>query len=157
MSVLGTGITGLLAFQRALATTSHNISNAATEGYSRQRVDMTTNTPQRIGSGYIGQGVSVDGIRRMQDAWVDAQLRTSLSDNANAATRAGFAERVDSLLADQSTGLAPTLENFFAAAQDVASDPTALPARMVMLNETETLVGRFEAINNRLDEQRRLA
>jgi flagellar hook-associated protein 1 FlgK len=157
MSVLGTGITGLLAFQRALATTSHNIANAATEGYSRQRVDLTTNTPQRIGSGYIGQGVNVDGIRRMQDEWVDAQLRTSLSDSANATTRADFAERVDGLLADQSTGLAPTLENFFAAAQDMASDPTALPARMVMLNETEALVGRFEAINSRLDEQRRLA
>jgi flagellar hook-associated protein 1 len=156
MSVLGTGITGLLAFQRALATTSHNIANAATEGYSRQRVDLTTNTPQRIGSGYIGQGVNVDGIRRMQDEWVDAQLRTSLSDSANATTRADFAERVDGLLADQSTGLAPTLENFFAAAQDMASDPTALPARMVMLNETEALVGRFEAINSRLDEQRRL-
>ena len=157
MSVLGTGITGLLAFQRSLATTSHNISNAATEGYSRQRVDLATNTPLRLGGSYVGQGVNVDGIRRMQDEWVDAQLRTSLSDNANATTRADFAERVDSLLADQSTGLAPTLENFFAAAQDVASDPTALPARMVMLNETETLVGRFEAINSRLDEQRRLA
>jgi flagellar hook-associated protein 1 len=157
MSVLGTGITGLLAFQRALATTSHNISNTATEGYSRQRVDLATNTPLRIGGSYIGQGVNVDGIRRLQDQWVDAQLRTSLSDNAHATTRADFAERVDSLLADQSTGLAPTLENFFAAAQDVASDPTAMPARMVMLNETESLVGRFQSINARLDEQRRLA
>jgi len=157
MSVLGTGITGLLAFQRALATTSHNISNAATEGYSRQRVDLATNIPQRLGSGYIGQGVNVDGIRRLQNDWIDAQLRTSLSDNASATTRADFAERVDNLLADQSTGLAPTLENFFAAGQDVASDPTALPARMVLLNEAETLTGRFEAINGRLDEQRRLA
>ncbi|MCK7576341.1 MAG: hypothetical protein MZV65_10890 [Chromatiales bacterium] len=94
----------------------------------------------------------------MQDAWVDAQLRTSLSDSANAATRAGFAERVDSLLADQSTGLAPTLENFFAAAQDVASDPTALPARMVMLNEADDTGWAIRSRSmNRLDEQRRLA
>lgn len=157
MSVLGTGISGLLAFQRALATTSHNIANAATEGYSRQRVDLTTNNPQRLGSGYLGQGVRIDGIRRLQDDLVDTQLRTSMSNSANATTRAGFAERVDSLLADQSTGLAPTLESFFAAVQDVASDPTALPARMVLLNEAGTLEGRFESINERLAEQRRLA
>jgi flagellar hook-associated protein 1 len=156
MSVLGTGVTGLLAFQRSLATTSHNIANAATEGYSRQRVDLVTNNPQRLGSGYLGQGVRVDGIRRLQDDLVDTQLRTSLSSSTNATTRADFAERVDSLLADQSTGLAPALESFFAAAQDVSSDPTALPARMVMLNETETLVGRFQSVNGRLEEQRRL-
>lgn len=156
MSVLGTGVTGLLAFQRALATTSHNIANAATEGYSRQRVELETNNPQRLGTGYVGQGVQMTGIRRLQDEWLDAQLRTSLTNNANAATRADFAERVDNLLADQSTGLAPTLENFFASVHDVASDPTALPARMVMLNEAATLEGRFESINERLADQRRL-
>ena len=156
MSVLGTGLTGLLAFQRALATTSHNIANAATEGYSRQRVELETNNPQRLGPGYVGQGVQMTGIRRLQDEWLDAQLRTSLTNNANAATRADFAERVDNLLADQSTGLAPTLENFFASVHDVASDPTALPARMVMLNEAATLEGRFESINERLADQRRL-
>ncbi|BCU07646.1 flagellar hook-associated protein FlgK [Allochromatium tepidum] len=156
MSVLGTGITGLLAFQRALATTSHNIANTATEGYSRQRVELMTNNPQRLGPGYVGQGVQITGIRRLQDEWIDAQLRTSLTNNANAATRADFAERIDELLADQSTGLAPALENFFASVHDVASDPTALPARMVMLNEATTLEGRFESINERLADQRRL-
>jgi flagellar hook-associated protein 1 len=103
-----------------------------------------------------GRGCADHGIRRLQDDLIDAQLRTSLTSSANATTRAGFAERLDNLLADQSTGLAPTLENFFASTQDVASDPTALPARMVMLNEAETLVGRFESINERLAEQRSL-
>lgn len=156
MSVLGTGITGLLAFQRALATTSHNIANSATEGYSRQRVDFTANMPQRLGSGYLGQGVRIDGIRRLYDAWIDTQLRTSMSDSAQATARADFAERVDSLLADRSTGLAPTLENLFAAVQDVANDPSTLPPRMVMLNELETLVGRLDRLNQRLDEQRQI-
>ncbi|QIK37973.1 flagellar hook-associated protein FlgK [Caldichromatium japonicum] len=156
MSVLGTGITGLLAFQRALATTSHNVANAATEGYSRQRVDFTANMPQRLGSGYLGQGVRIDGIRRLHDAWIDTQLRTSMSDSAQATARADFAERVDNLLADRSTGLAPTLENLFAAVQDVANDPSTLPARMVMLNESHTLVGRLDRINKRLDEQRQI-
>ncbi len=156
MSVLGTGITGLLAFQRALATTSHNIANSATEGYSRQRVDLTANIPQRLGSGYLGQGVRIDGIRRLQDAWIDAQLRTSTSDSAQATARADFAERIDNLLADRSTGLAPTLENLFAAVQDVAADPSTLPARMALLNDSQTLLERLDSINKRLDEQRQI-
>ena len=156
MSVLGTGITGLLAFQRAMATTSHNIANAATEGYSRQKVDFAANTPQRLGSAYVGTGVQITGIRRLQSDLVDVQLRTHLTSNANGQVRAAFAERLDRLLADETTGVMPTLESFFASTQDVASDPTSLPERMVMLNEAETLVGRFAAVNNQIEEQRNL-
>ncbi len=156
MSVLGTGITGLLAFQRAMATTSHNIANAATEGYSRQKVDFAANTPQRLGNAYVGTGVQITGIRRLQSDLVDTQLRTHLTSNANGQVRAAFAERLDRLLADETTGVMPTLESFFASTHDVASDPTSLPERMVMLNEAETLVGRFAAVNNQIEEQRNL-
>lgn len=46
MSVLSTGTSALLAFQRALATTSHNVANINTPGYSRQKVDFATASPQ---------------------------------------------------------------------------------------------------------------
>lgn len=156
MSILGTAVSGLLAYQRALATTSHNISNASTEGYSRQRVELENRNPQRLGGSYIGQGVDVSAVRRLQNDLVDAQLRSSLSNAADGAVRAEFAERVDRLLSDESTGLEPVLESFFNSAQDVASDPTSLPARTVMVNEAETLVERLHQLNGLLDEQRTL-
>ncbi|NEX21065.1 flagellar hook-associated protein FlgK [Thiorhodococcus mannitoliphagus] len=156
MSILGTAVSGLLAYQRALATTSHNISNASTEGYSRQRVELEARNPQRLGGSYIGQGVDVSSVRRLQNDLVDAQLRSSLSNAAEGEVRAEFAERVDRLLADESTGLEPVLESFFNSTQDVASDPTSLPARTVMVNEAETLVERLHQINGLLDEQRTL-
>ncbi len=52
--LLGTAITGLVAFQRSLETTSHNISNVNTEGYSRQRVELATNPEEFIGVGFMG-------------------------------------------------------------------------------------------------------
>ncbi|WP_295399267.1 flagellar hook-associated protein FlgK [uncultured Thiocystis sp.] len=156
MSILGTGVSGLLAFQRALATTSHNIANAATEGYSRQRVDLSARAPQYLGGSYLGTGVQVSSVRRMQDDLVSAQLRGSLTNNANSEVRAAFAERVDRLLADESTGLTPSLQNYFAAVQDVADDPTAIPGRTVFLKEAETLAARFGAVNGQLEEQRSL-
>lgn len=156
MSVLSTGLSGLQAFQRALSTTGHNIANAATEGYSRQRVELVPKDPLRLGGSYLGTGVNVQTIRRLQDDLIDNQVRTRLSDHSSASIRAAYAERIDNLLADESTGLAPTLENFFSALQDVASDPTAPAARLVLLDQTESLAGRFESINTRLDEQRQL-
>lgn len=156
MSILGIGVSGLLAAQQSLATTSHNIANAATEGYSRQRAELSTRPAQFFGGSYVGQGVQVSTIRRLQDELVAAHLRSSLTDNANSEVRAAFAERVDRLLADESTGLAPTLENYFSAVQDVADDPTAIPGRTVFLKEAETLAARFGAVNGQLEEQRSL-
>ena len=48
IGLFGTGISSLLASQKALATASHNISNVNTDGYSRQRVNLATQTPASI-------------------------------------------------------------------------------------------------------------
>ncbi|MFW5443074.1 MAG: flagellar basal body protein, partial [Methylococcaceae bacterium] len=75
--MLGTAITGLQAFQRSLETTSHNISNVNTEGYSRQRVDLAAKKEQMIGVGYLGTGVSINNISRSYDQFITTQLRSS--------------------------------------------------------------------------------
>lgn len=156
MSIMGTAISGLLAYQRALATTGHNIANASTEGYTRQRVEFSAQNPQRLGGHYIGQGVQITDVRRIQNDLVDTQLRGALSNNSYGETLAGYAERIDELLADDTTGLEPVLESYFNAVQDVASDPTSISARTVLLNEAESLAERFKSLNSQLEEQRTL-
>ncbi|WP_200332738.1 flagellar hook-associated protein FlgK [Thiocystis violacea] len=151
---MGTAVSGLLAYQRALATTSHNISNAATEGYSRQRTLLETQNPYMLGGKYIGQGVQITAIERMQSDLVNNQLRSSTSNNSYATVLAGFAENVDLVLADETTGLEPVLESFFNSLQDVAGDPRSVPNRTVMLNEAETLVERMSQLNRVFDQQR---
>ncbi|WPL19757.1 Flagellar hook-associated protein 1 [Thiorhodovibrio winogradskyi] len=156
MSILSTGTSGLLAFQRALATTSHNVTNSTKEGYSRQRVEMGSPSPLFIGAGYIGQGVQVANVRRIQDEFVDTQLRTQISRASNGEASANFAERIDRLLGDNDTGLAPALGTFFDAANDVSSDPTSTVARTVFLSEGRSMVSRFNELNERIEEQREL-
>lgn len=154
MTVMNTGLSGLLAFQRALATTSHNIANSVTEGYSRQSTDFSTNTPTRLGGSYIGQGVHVSNVRRIQSDLVDARLRTSLSNSSYADVRSAMTGRADSLLSDESTGLASVMETYFSSLQDVADDPTSLSARTVLLNDADTLAKRFASLDEQLGEQR---
>ena len=68
---LGTATSGITANQVALQTTAHNIANTNTDGYSRQRVHMTTKPPYVIaGTGTIGTGVNVTGVERVVDDFV---------------------------------------------------------------------------------------
>ncbi|TVP83946.1 MAG: flagellar hook-associated protein FlgK [Thioalkalivibrio sp.] len=154
--ILSIGTSGLAAFQRGLSTTGHNIANAGTEGYSRQRVDLNTREPQFAGNGYIGKGVEVGGVNRVFDQFVENQLRTATSASAQSSAFHDYAKRVDSLLANPDSGLAVGLQRFFAAAQDVATDPTSVPARQVMIAEAESLTGRFASLHEQLDGQRTL-
>ena len=63
--LLGIGISGLKAQQTALSVTGHNITNAGTEGYSRQTVNFNENTPQFNGGVWTGHGVNVESIKRV--------------------------------------------------------------------------------------------
>lgn len=154
--MLGIGTSGLQAFQRALATTSHNISNATTEGYSRQRVELSARPPERAGNSFFGTGVQVGGVTRITDQFVESQLRTATSASQQYSVFHDYARRVDSLLAEADSGLSPGLQRFFGAVQDVANDPTSNAARQALLSEAESLVDRFRFLDQRLGEQRDL-
>lgn len=148
--ILGIGTSGLLAFQRALTTTSHNISNSNTEGYSRQRVGMGTQTPEFIGVGYAGTGVRVMEITRNFDNFLTTQLRNQTSNNERYTAFYDLASQIDNMLADQNSGLGPMMDEFFAATQGVADNPNSIPARQVLLTSAESLSDRFHYLDQRL-------
>lgn len=152
MSMLSNSISGLLAAQRALSTTSHNISNVNTEGYTRQRAEFSARTPQGFGNGFVGTGVSIDTVRRLYDQSREEALRSSSSEFKRLETFAGLAARVDNLLADADVGLSPAMQGFFDAVQEVAADPSSGTARRVLLTEGENLVGRLRFLDQRLSE-----
>jgi flagellar hook-associated protein 1 FlgK len=151
--ILDIGISGLKAQQTALAVTGHNITNAGTEGYSRQRVEFNENTPQFQGGVWTGNGVNVDSIERVYDEFLTEQLRRDTSIYNEFDALALNASQIDSLLADPGTGIQPGLERMFGALQSVVDDPSSLPARQVLISEANGLVDRFSSINDRLEEQ----
>src|SRR5690606_26044059 len=118
-----TAVSGLLAFQRGLDTTSQNIANAATAGYSRQRVELVTRPAQAYGSGWIGAGVDVATVARVYDSFLATQVRSSASSFARYDTIATEAGRLDNVLGDSSTGISAAFATLINAFQEVASDP----------------------------------
>lgn len=148
--ILSTGVSGLLAFQRALATTSHNISNVNTEGYSRQRTNLSTRIPEPTGAGFIGSGVRVSSVERLYDQFLSEQLRTQTSGLTKLDAFHKLSSQVDNLLADANAGMAPALQEFFNALQGVADNPSSIPAREVLLSQAESVAHRFQTIDQRL-------
>lgn len=153
MSMLAIGVTGLNAAQLGLVTTEHNITNANTAGYNRQRTVQSANIPQATGSGFLGQGVNVQTVQRIYNGFVAGQVAASATRASELDTYLDQITLIDNMLADPSSGLSPALQDFFRGVQQVAADPASLPARQSMLSATESLVARFHSIEQRLSEQ----
>lgn len=149
--VLATSTSALVAFQRALAVTGSNISNANTEGYSRQRIELATRPPEGFAFGFIGNGVDVTSISRMMDQFATTTLRESTTLLGQLTAFADFAARVDNVTGDTNAGLSASLQAFFNAWQTVANDPASITNRQVLLGQATALADRFQQISSRLE------
>jgi len=148
--MLNVGASALITAQGSLSTTSHNISNVNTEGYNRQIVEQGTRLPNFEGGYYIGSGVNITSVERRFDDFLADQVRIFTSQEQQLDTFSAFARQVDDLLGAPELSLSSGLQGFFNAVQDVADDPTSIPARQVMLTEADTLSQRFNTLDSQL-------
>ena len=151
-NILNTSLTGMLAFQRALQVTSHNISNANTPGYSRQVAEFSARVGSGAGNTYIGGGTQITTIKRMYDDLQGEQLRTSTTAFARFDTLNTLSSRIDALLADADTGLNSGLQSYFNSLQDVANDPSSVSARQALIGEADGLASRFQTLDRQLGQ-----
>jgi flagellar hook-associated protein 1 len=154
-SILDSGSSALLAFQRVLSTVSHNVANAATPGYSRQNVVLASRPGQFFGSGFIGAGVQVVGVQRSVDRFITARSLDSGAELGRLTALASQSARIDRRMSDVSTGPGAAFSSFFDSAQGVSSQPASGAARQEMLSRAQSLVARFRSLDSALDTQDR--
>ena len=150
-NVLSTGTSALIAFQRALATVSHNVANIKTDGYSRQKVDFATRDPSDVGYGDVGNGTKITDIRRVADQLAISRLLDSNGELARLQQLSGMADRVDALFSDSATNVNGVWSNFFDAVNGLASNASGTADRRDVLDNASTLVNRFKQLNGNLD------
>jgi flagellar hook-associated protein 1 len=153
-NALSTGISALLAFQRAMDTVSHNVANANTVGYSRQIVDLATQPADTYGNSSIGNGVRVANVRRLYDDAIASQVRSATSNLKQLDLFASYADRIDRLFSDSATGLPATLQQFSNALETVATAPNSATARQVLLSQGQTLVNRLQSYQASMDSMK---
>ncbi len=150
MSVFTIGLTGLNAAQANLVTTGHNIANASTPGFHRQRVEVQNNFPQSTGDGFLGTGVDVRTVSRVYSEFLDGQVAAAQGRLAYLETFRDQIAQIDNLLADPNSGLTPALTEFFNTVSEVSADPDSAPTRQAMLSGAAALVSRFQSLESRL-------
>ena len=150
-SMLNTAVSGLTAYQRTLSVIGHNITNANTENYSRQDVELSTRQPNLSSAGFIGSGVQTTTVKRVYDQFLYDQVTNRSTSYQQLDTLATMSSRVDAVLANSDSGLSPAIQAFFNSVQDVANNPTSNAAREVMLSEGDTLANRFQALNSEFE------
>lgn len=148
--IINIGTSALLSFQAAINTTSNNISNANTEGYSRQRVLFESLPPTFEGGFYLGSGVGIDSVQRVYDQFLADDVIDRSASSGSAEAYSGFAERVNALFGDSGLSLQSSIDKFYSAMQDVANNPSALPERQALLGQAQQLVDQFDSLNSSL-------
>lgn len=152
----------LFAQQSALYTTGHNIANANTEGYSRQRVNFETRTPFPTVSrnrpetpGQIGTGVKAGSVQRVRDKFLDYQFRAENSQAGFWQTKAEAMARVESLMNEPSeNGLAKTMDRFWQSLQDLSVNPKNSGARSVTAQRGLAVASTFNYLSDSLHSMR---
>lgn len=150
--LISIAMTGINAAQAGLLTTSNNIANLSTEGYTRQRVVQASNTTVMTGAGGIGQGTHVVTIARMYSEALTKQVLSAQTSVSSLDTYHEQISQIDNMLADADAGLTPVMQEFFDAIQSVATNPSSTSSRQSMISAAETMVSSFQSMYSRLEE-----
>ena len=107
-----------------MSTTSHNIANANTEGFSRQQVRTETSTPISEGNYVLGNGVDIQSVRRSHDELVEKKLNTSNSQHKFNEERTLQLSHVEEIFNEiNSEGMNKILNRFFNSFRELATQP----------------------------------
>lgn len=150
-SLLSIARSALLTQQRAIDITGHNIANAQTPGYTRQRLALQAEIPLQTGWGQVGRGVTSGGIERLRDDFLDGNYRRENGDLGKFNTLRDLLGQVDALFAEPTdVGIANGIDHLFSTFGDLANDPTGQTPRTLVRQAAENLAGRFQEADARL-------
>jgi flagellar hook-associated protein 1 FlgK len=155
---LSSALSGLLAQQRALNTVTHNLTNASTPGYTRQRVDLAAQTPfahpalnMPVGPGQIGTGVLASQHSRLRDQFADLHFRSQASSTGQYEAQADALRRIDTVIDEPGdTGLTSLLQKLWGSWQALSLSPESAAAREAVRHAGQAVAQGFNDMNAQL-------
>lgn len=156
---LNTAYRGLTAAQQGMNVAGQNIANAATEGYTRQRVEQSSlAAPARglFSGGTLqpGQGVSVDAIARLGSSFLDGGVRSAGAQAGYASVRSSALQGIEGVLQEPGeNGISTALQGFWSAWQAAANQPTEDGPKGLLLNAANSVTDKISSAYQALDAQ----
>lgn len=151
-SILSIASGALRTQQQALEVTSHNIANAATDGYARQRPELGPNPALVRPEGVIGTGVRLAHVGSTRDGLAEASYRDAVSDEARHGARRDLAMRIENALNEPGdTGMSAALDRFFSAWSDLSADPASMAPRRLVVEAGQGVADELGRLAGMLD------
>lgn len=139
---LNIGLSGLYAYQASINTTAHNISNAETVGYSRQKVVTSAGEAMRVYSSYgmAGTGVNIADIIQQRNAYYDVKYRNSAALYGEYSTKNDYMLQVQNYFNEvDEGGFTDSYNSLFSALKTLFDDPSSMDIRTTVANNADSL------------------
>ncbi len=168
LGTLNTAKSGMNVSQVAIQTTSHNISNINTPGYSRQRVNQSASSPyskpganSSFGAGQIGTGAQINDVTRIRNTFYDYQFRSESHKYGNTSIKYDYFKNIESIFNEPSdSAISSSLNSFFNSWSELSKDPESTGVKSVVVENTKYLANsinntfeRLENLEASLDKQ----
>ena len=155
---LNTMVRGIQNNQLSLDTTGHNITNASTEGYSRQRVDSAATNyqerPSLYGNVYVGGGVDVVALNRARNIYADKQFWSETSTQNLYKTYKTNYDKAQAVFNDaKETGVLNAMQQFYSALVNLSDYASDAASRTAVLTKGNNLVDRIKTGARQLQDQ----
>ena len=151
--ILETARRALMSQQVGINVTSHNIANASTLGYSRQRVNFSPTPALWERYGYLGTGVQAASVGRLRDSYLDGQVRDSNGAMNSATTQQEVLSQVEASFNEPSeAGLSTMMSKFFNSWQDLSTHPEDSSSRNGVIQQGALLAQSFQRLHTEMTQ-----
>jgi len=151
---------GLFASQAGLEVVGHNIANSATNGYTRQRIELQSISPaawsarfSKITAGAVGGGVSIQSIKQVRNSYVDRELRREYSDMGRWQTQTEAMTYIESMFNEKSDySISSAMADFFNSLSELSTDASSMEIRTDVQQNAIQLTSTFNHYYKQLTE-----
>ncbi|MGD0791572.1 MAG: flagellar hook-associated protein FlgK [Terriglobales bacterium] len=151
---LSIALSSLSVSQQEMATTSNNVANANTTGYSREVPEVTAGAPIVVGSITLGTGVVLQKIQSLRDPILEIQLNQETQQQSKLSTELTQLQQIQTQFASSTSGIGADISNFFNSLQQLSPDPSNLELRQSVLTAASNLATDFNTTANNLQTER---
>ncbi|WP_321324329.1 flagellar hook-associated protein FlgK [Thiomicrorhabdus sp.] len=150
--MLTIGSSATMTFKKALDVTSHNVANVSTEGYSRQRAEISSNSPNTVGTSFMGGGSQVDSVERISAEYLQSQLNNGNAMVSRYELQASLSSQVEGVIAGNDAGVQEFVQGFFDSLQTLANSPTSTTSRQLVLDQANGLSSHISNLTSILND-----
>ncbi len=151
-NIFSIGLSGLNAAQGGLTTTGQNISNAATPGYTLEKVSYQEASGQYTSSGFLGNGVQTATATRQWSQYLTTQVNNRTSSSSAASTNFSMISQLNNLVGDPTSGISGGIGSYFSGLQTVENSANSTSVRQSLMSSAQTLADQINTAGQQYDQ-----